>query len=252
MSVSLSTIFNSLLAMCLILFPLAGCSHPPVSQAEVLVAAAADLTRALPELARDFEKRNGVKVVPTFGPSGSLAQQIANGAPVDVFLSADQRFVTQLVDAHQADGASRRVYARGRLVLYAPSMRLDDIGALRAPSVKRIAIANPEIAPYGRAAKQALERAKIWDEVRGKVVFAENVRQAMEMANSGNAEAALTALSLAPDVKTIVPESLYDPIRQEGVLVSRANANPHAKAFLDYLGTPPGLAILERYGFVRD
>jgi len=255
MSASLSSIFKSLIIIALP--SIFGCSAPQV-KSEIVVAAASDLVGALPELAHDFEAHSGVKVVPSFGPSGALAQQIRNGAPFDVFLSADRKFVAQLVESKQIDAASRRVYAIGRVVLYAPAgrlpaVRLESLADLRQPAIQRISIANPETAPYGRAAKQALERAGIWKDIESKLVIGESIRQALDMVESGNVDASITALSLvvgrAPETKLTIPDSLYDPIQQEAGMVIRPNSSPRAQAFLDYLGSPDGRKILQRYGF---
>jgi molybdate transport system substrate-binding protein len=252
MSVSLSSIFKSLIIIGL--FCLFGCSKPASpSRQELVVAAASDMVGALPELGHDFEAHSGLKVIPSFGPSGGLAQQIANGAPFDVFLSADRKFLERLVERKHIDPASRRVYAIGKLVLYAPSMQLGSLEDLRLKEVHRISIANPETAPYGRAAKQALERAGLWKDVASKIVIAENVRQALDMAETGNVDVSMTALSLVmastPAKKLIVPGQLYDPIQQEAGIVIRSNASPNATAFLDYLGSPAGRKILQKYGF---
>ena len=252
MSVSLSSLFKLLIITYLLC--LFGCSRPrEQSQGELVVAAASDLVGALPELAREFEAHSGVKVVPSFGPSGALAQQIANGAPFDLFLSADRKFLAQLVEGKQVDGSSRRVYAIGRLVLYAPALRLGSLSDLRRKEVRRISIANPDIAPYGHAAKQALERAGLWKEIESKVVIAENIRQALDMAESGNVDASITALSLvaasSPETKLTLPDQIYDPIQQEAGIVIRPNSSPHAQAFLDYLSSPGGRKILHKYGF---
>jgi len=223
-----------------------------------MVASASDMVKALPELAKDFQGRTGVEVVPSFGPSGALAQQIANGAPYDVFLSADRRFVTQLVEDKLIDPSSRIVYAIGQLVLYSPKVRIGELGELRSPEVRRFSLANPQLAPYGRAAKQALQRAGLWNELQSKIVVAENIRQALEMVESGNVDATLTALSLVsgPSPASVnhqtllnVPSDLFDQIQQEAGVVSRANSNPNARAFLDYLANANGRAILQRYGF---
>ena len=222
---------------------------------QLIVASASDMVNALPELAKDFQARTGVKVVPSFGPSGALAQQIASGAPFDVFLSADRRFVAKLVESKFIDPSSRVVYAIGHLVLYSPQVHLGELADLRRPEVRRFSIANPELAPYGRAAKQALERAGLWNEVQGKVVVAENIRQTLQMVESGNVDAALTSLSLvsgsSPAGGTLlhVPENLYDQIQQEAGIIARANGNRDARAFLDYLAGANGKIILERYGF---
>lgn len=240
---------------------LAACSKPAQQPSgQLLVASASDMVRALPELAKDFEARNHVKVVPTFGPSGSLAQQIVHGAPFDVFLSADQDKVRMLVESKQVNGASRRVYALGKLVLLAPSVRLGDLSELRLKEIRRFSIANPDIAPYGLAAKQALQRAGVWDDVQSKVVIAENVREALEMAESGNVDATLTAMALIsgpspaggaqlPETRLPVPQHFYDGIQQSAGVIIRPGASPHAQEFLDYLGSPSARQILQRYGF---
>jgi molybdate transport system substrate-binding protein len=211
------------------------------------------MVNALPELAQDFQARTGVKVVPSFGPSGALAQQIAHGAPFDVFLSADRRFIAQLVESKHIDPSSRVVYAIGHLVLYSPKLRLAALADLKGPEVQRFSIANPELAPYGRAAQQALERSGLWKDVQSKIVVAENIRQAMQMAETGNVDAALTSRSLLSGIhgETMldVPGDLYDQIQQEAGIVARANANPDARAFLDYLVSANGRIILQRYGF---
>jgi molybdate transport system substrate-binding protein len=234
---------------------------------DLIVASASDMVNALPELAKDFQARTGVKVVPSFGPSGALAQQIAHGAPFDVFLSADRRFIAQLVDRKfiAAAPSSRVVYAIGHLVLYSPKIRMTELAGLRRPEVQRFAIANPELAPYGRAARQALERAGLWNEVQSKVVIAENIRQALQMVESGNVDAALTSRSLLSgsqgETLLDVPSDLYEQIQQEAGIISRASGesgggrrldgatNPDARAFLDYLVSANGKVILQRYGF---
>src|SRR5580658_10326788 len=169
MSVSLSSIFRTLILLGLvsIIGASIGCSRrvidPPM---KLFVASASDMVNALPELAKDFQARTGVPVVPSFGPSGALAQQIAQGAPFDVFLSADRRFLAQLVDSKHIDPSSRVVYAIGHLVLYSPKLRLAALADLKGPNVQRLSIANPELAPYGRAAKQSLERSGLWKDVQ--------------------------------------------------------------------------------------
>ena len=262
MSVSLSSIFRTLILLGLLSLTWAtsGCSKAPndriaVSPRQLIVASASDMVNALPELARDFQGRTGVKVVPSFGPSGALAQQIAHGAPFDVFLSADRRFIAQLVDSKFIDSApsSRVVYAIGHLVLYSPKIRMTELAGLRRPEVQRFAIANPELAPYGRAARQALERAGLWNEVQSKVVIAENIRQALQMVESGNVDAALTSRSLLSgshgETLLDVPRDLYEQIQQEAGIISHRNTNPDARAFLDYLVSANGKVILQRYGF---
>jgi molybdate transport system substrate-binding protein len=251
------------LALAIGLGGLAACSKPQSNGAprQLVVASASDMVNALPELGKGFEGRSGVKIVPTLGPSGALAQQIVSGAPFDIFLSADRRFVAQLVESKFLDPSSRRIYAIGQLALYSPKVRITEISELRLPEVHRFSIANPELAPYGRAAKQALERSGLWNDLQGKVVVAENIRQALEMVESGNVDVAMTAVSLVsepssavvnqlPETLLVVPENLFDQIQQEAGIVTRSSGNPDAKAFLDYIASPDGQAILKKYGFV--
>ena len=254
----MSSIFRSLIMIVLVssIGLATACSRSrEAAPRQLIVASASDMVNALPELAKDFQGRTGVKVVPSFGPSGAVAQQIANGAPFDVFLSADRRFITQLVEKKLIDPSSRVVYAIGHLVLYSPKLRLTELSDLRKPEVQRFSIANPELAPYGRAAKQALERSGLWTEVQGKLVIAENIRQALEMVESGNVDAALTSRSLVSAAATAggslfeVPSNLFDQIQQEAGIVRRASGNPDARALLGYLASPTGRAILQRYGF---
>ena len=158
--------------------------------------------------------------------------------------------VEPLAARGHVDGPSAKVYAVGHLVLYAPALHLAQIADLRQASVKRIAIANPEVAPYGRAAKQALaERSGLWADVQDKeLVIAQTIRQTLDMADSGNVDAALAAsLSLVSGVT--VPGQLYDPIQQEAGIVIRPNANPRAKEFLDYLSSPSAQKIFKKYRF---
>ena len=252
----MSSIFNVLKKIGLLLLLVAICPacRPPEQdkRTTLLVAAASDLVKALPELGRDFEVRtggsSGVKIVPSFGASGILARQIAHGAPFDVFLSADRRHIEELVRDGRVEAGSRRVYARGRLVLWSAKLSMSSLEDLRRPEVQRISMANPGYAPYGRAARQALEKAGLWPQVAPKVVVAESIRHALEMAESGNVEIAMTALSLAPAGGStwLVPESLHDPIEQEAAIVKPSSG---AQKFLKYLTSPAARTILKKYGF---
>ena len=173
-----------------------------VTAEEITVAAAADLNYALNDLAQRFETTTGNKVKLSFGASGNLYSQIQNGAPFDIFFSADEDYAKKLANAGTADSSSLRIYAVGHLVLWVPNSSPFDpqtlkMDLLTQSKVGRIAIANPQHAPYGRAAMSAFEHYGLKDKVAGKLIFGENVSQAAQFVQSGNAQAGLIALSLA-------------------------------------------------------
>jgi molybdate transport system substrate-binding protein len=223
------------------------------------VAAASDLQFALPELATLFERTQLHRVALSFGSSGNFARQIRQGAPLDLFLSADESFVFQLAD----DGLTAdrgALYALGRIALLVPAAstipldpRLAGLGRGWTPA-QRFAIANPEHAPYGRAAREALQRLGWWTRIEPGLVLGENVSQATQFVSSGAAQAGITAasLALAPAVAAhtrhlLLDESLHQPLRQRMVLLQ--GARPAARAFFDFLGTPRARAVFARFGF---
>jgi len=225
------------------------------------IAAASDLKFALEEVRVAFQRETGHDVRLTFGASGQLTRQIEQGAPFELFLSADEAFVERLANAGLTKGAGR-LYAIGRLALWVPKgstlvpdESLRGLGRwLGAGGTTRLAIANPETAPYGRAAKQALQASGLWQRAERRLVIGENVAQAAQYAASGNAAGALIAhsLALAPDLEgkgtyTLVSDSLHAPLRQRMVLLKRAGTV--ATRFHDYLNRPAGQAILARHGF---
>lgn len=227
----------------------------------VTVAAASDLTYAMNEIAANFEKATGCKVRLSLGSSGNFLTQIENGGPFDVFFSADIAYPKKLEAEGLAEPGSTYLYAIGKIVLWSRKDSGVDVGkgfsVLSGPAVRKIAIANPAHAPYGRAAEEALRRAGVYDAVKDRLVLGENISQAAEFVESGNANAGIIALSIAlsPAMKDkgltwTIPENLYTTIRQ-GAVVVRAAPNPQgAGLFLDYIRTPATAALLERYGFV--
>jgi molybdate transport system substrate-binding protein len=228
---------------------------------EITVAAAADLSAALPEIAAKYKAQTGQDVKLTFGGSGNLTTQIRNGAPFDVFFSADEDFPQQLIGLGLAEGGTLYRYAVGRLVLWVPndsSLDLPKLGmrALLDPSVKKIAIANPQHAPYGRAAVSALRHFGIYDHVSSRLVLGENISQAAEFVESGNAQAGLVALShaLAPGMKSkgrywTVPLDAYPTLNQAAVVVSHSKQQAAARKFLGFLRSPEVTSLLQSYGF---
>lgn len=244
-----------LLPLLLLLAVSAHCAAVPA------VAAASDLRYALDEIAAEFHRESRRSVRLSYGSSGTYTAQIRQGAPFELFLSADEHFVFQLHDAGRTEDRGQ-LYAVGRLMLFAP----DGAGwrpdaefralkaALDARSIRRFAIANPEHAPYGRAAEQALRKLGLWDALRGQFVLGENVSQAAQFAVSGAAQGGIFAysLALAPALAgkgtyVLVPETLHEPLRQRMVLIKGAGST--ARTFHQYLQQPAARRILERYGF---
>ena len=233
----------------------------PKSCGVVTVAAASDLTYAMNEIAANFQKETGCAIRLSLGSSGNFLTQIENGAPFDVFFSADIVYPKKLESEGLAAPGSTYLYAVGKIVLWTrDDSHLDakrEFAVLQDPGVKKIAIANPEHAPYGRAAEQSLRKMGIYDAVKDRLVLGENISQAAQFVESGNAQVGILALSLArsPGMKEkgqywIIPENLHAPIEQ-GAVVLRAAANPQgARKFLDYIKRPATAALLERYGFM--
>jgi molybdate transport system substrate-binding protein len=225
-----------------------------VGQADPLrVAAAADLTQAFGELGKLHEQRTSQPVTITFGASGLLARQIEEGAPFDLFAAANLGFVEETVAKGACRGDSVTKYARGRLaIIVAPGVAaVTDPAQLAGATYKRIAIANPAHAPYGKAATQMIDKLHLTDALKPRLVYGENVQQAMQFAQSGNAEAAIVALALVTDrAHVVVDDKLHDPIDQALVVCGKDAAHVKAaRAFVDTLRSPAGRAILERYGF---
>jgi molybdate transport system substrate-binding protein len=221
------------------------------------VAAASDLRNVLPKLAAAWETRGGPHVVPTFGSSGKLAAQIANGAPFDAFFSADAGYARGLEDAGLAAPGTRVRYATGRLLLWA-APGLDPVqgfALLDDVRVKRVAIANPLHAPYGRAAEQALTHMKAWDRLQPKLVRAENASQAAQQATAGAVQAALLPRSFAHEPalaggKTwLVPGAWHQPLVQEALVLKRSHPASGAREFLAFVVGPAGRRILAANGF---
>src|SRR4030088_3171660 len=228
---------------------------------EIIVAAAADMSAALPELVAAYAKKTGQAVKLSFGSSGNLTNQIRNGAPFDVFFSADEEYPQQLITEGLAVKDTLYRYAVGRLVLWVPNnspLDLSKLGiqALLDPSVKKIAIANPPRAPYGRAAEAALRHFGIYDQVSSRLVVGENVSQAAQFVESGNAQAGLIALShaLAPALKDkgrywTVPLDAYPTLNQAAVVLARSKQQDAARKFLEFWRSPEATSLLTTYGF---
>jgi molybdate transport system substrate-binding protein len=258
-----STRDHCIFAVCLLS---AACSHPPLAghvlPEKVTVAAAADLEFALPDVLRQFHAAYpGTEVSAVYGSSGNFYSQISNGAPFDLFLSADFQYPRQLAQQGLALPDSLFTYAVGRIVVWAPAASALDverlgIHALESDSVQHIAIANPQHAPYGRAAEAALRSLGIYDGVAPKLVLGENVAQTLEFVQSGAAQAGIVALSLAlaPAVRGQgkyweIPLDAYPRLEQGGAILARARGSQAAARLRDFLLDAPGRRILKQYGF---
>jgi molybdate transport system substrate-binding protein len=242
------------LAIALIGLLLAGCGPRDVATPEILVAAASGLSAAMPELAAAFEAESGVRVAVTLGSSGQLAQQTLQGAPVDVFLSADEEWTNRLHRAGRLDAGSRAVYAHGVLVMLAGRQAAppSSVTELAGAQYARIALANPEHAPYGIAARQALESAGIHDAVQPRLILAENVRQAVQFAETRSVDVSLAALPLMDSTRhrwTLVAAELYEPLLQTAAVIAGRPNGDASRAFVAFLLGPTGREILARYHF---
>ena len=224
------------------------------------LAAASDLQPVLPRLAAQFEQQTGHRVKVTFGSSGNFLAQIQNGAPFDVFLSADIDYPKQLESARLTEPGTMYSYATGFLVLWARHGSGVDLTrgleALTSARVRRVAIANPAHAPYGRAAVSALRRAGLYERVRAKFVFGENVSQAAQFAQSGNADAGIIPLALARAPALVaaggyvdISPALYPAIEQAAVVLRSSRDKSAARAFIDFLKRPDTMRTLAAAGF---
>ncbi len=250
--------------LCVLVFATAGPSIGAKSVAAkdervetLLVAAASDLRPAFEKIGVAFTKQTGTKVTFSFGSSGQLAQQIINGAPFDVFASADVGFVDEVVAAGRGDRATKSTYAFGRLAVWTPKTTpsITAVRSLAAARFKRIAIANPDHAPYGVAAVQALTSAKVFNKVKNRLVYGENVSDTYRLVTSGNADAAVVSLSLViADAKGgrffVVPVDAHRPLQQTLVITAPAKRSNAAKAFAELVASPAGRSTMRAYGFL--
>lgn len=231
-----------------------GIGAPPAQAADVPIAVAANLTDAAKEIGRAFQAKTGHRAVFSFGSTGALYTQILNAAPFQVFLSADQATVKRAVDEGNGVAGSVFTYAIGRIVLFSKNPNLvKGEDTLRTATFRRLAIANPASAPFGTAAVEAMQNLGVYAPMQPKIVLGDNIAQAYQFIDTGNAELGLISLSQVVSVqggsRWPVPEHLYTPIRQDAVLTKAgANSDP-AKAFLAFLKGPEATAILEKYGY---
>jgi molybdate transport system substrate-binding protein len=213
---------------------------------ELLIAAASDLSPLQEAFREGFP---AATLTFSFGSSGSLSRQIGQGAPFDVFLSANEAFVMNAVAAGKINKEDVQVFATGRLGMWSKSGAFQSFGDFSKFAKLRIAIANPELAPYGLAAKQALEKFRLWDRYQPDIVYAENVRQAFQFAETGNVDVAIVAWSLVHDKNgVLVPAEAHAPIRQMGAELRRSKQRKLGRQFMEFLTSPKGKAILTSHG----
>lgn len=222
----------------------------------ITVFAAADLGPSFKQIVPQYERKTNSKVTLVLGSTGTLAQQIRNGAPADVFFAANETYVQQLAAESLTLGQTQSLYARGRIAsvtLKSARVRIENLHDLARAEVKRVAIANPTHAPYGLAAKQALEAAGLWTAVEAKLVYGENVQQAVQFVRSGSAEAGIVARSVAdtPDLSwTLVEQRLHAPLNQVAVVLARTKQPAASMAFIEFVNGVQGRFVMRQFGFL--
>jgi len=228
----------------------------PRQPVSLTISAAADLTLAFQELGVLFEKETGTKVIFNFGSTGQLAQQIEQGAPVDLFAAANVAFVEELDKQSLVLPDTKTLYARGRITLWTradSSLRVERVEDLTRPEVKQVAIANPAHAPYGMAAREAMQAVGIWETVQPKLVLGENIRQTLLYAETGNVEVAIVALSLSVQGQgrwVLIPQELHKPIDQALAVIRGTQHEQEARRFVAFINGPEGRLIMRKYGFI--
>ncbi len=248
------------IALAAFALPRPGMADNPPEAGALSIAAAANLVYALDALDSEYGKgAPGVKVITATGASGNLVAQIKNGAPYDIFLSADVDFPRALIAAGQADGHSLITFAVGRLVIWTTRAGIDvsDLKeTVRNPRVQRLAIANFTSAPYGRASREAMERLGVWTDAQPKLVVGENISQTAQFVETGNADAGFVAMSLvlSPKLKdkgrwTEVPKDLYAALDQGAVVTAHGQTNPASQGYMKFLRSSAARRILESYGY---
>ncbi len=244
----------------LLLASLSACNTTQISTTkspvELTVAAAADLQFAFTEIGALYEQETGNKVTFSFGSTGQLAQQIENGAPFDLFAAANISFVDDLAKKNLVVSDTVALYARGRIVLAvnrASGINAASLNDLLSEKITHIAIANPEHAPYGVAAKEALQSAGVWEQVENKIVYGENVRQALQFVQTGDAQVGIISLSVAnvPEITwSLIDNSLHNPLDQALAVVSSSSHKKEAQSFAIFINGTLGRPIMQKYGFV--
>jgi molybdate transport system substrate-binding protein len=235
---------------------LTACQGGTAAPDPLLVAAASDLQFAFAEIGPLFETETGQPIIFTFGSTGNLTTQIENGAPFDILAAANVAFVERLTAQGLTIPDTQQLYAQGRIVLVVnrrSGVQATELADLLNPAISRIAIANPAHAPYGMAAREALQSAGVWTAVKDKLVFGENVSQTLQFVQTGDAPAGIVALSIAdvPEVTgTLLPDELHQPINQALAVIKSTPREEAARTFIEFIGSPTGREIMRQYGFL--
>jgi molybdate transport system substrate-binding protein len=220
------------------------------------ISAASDLTPAFQELGEAFEKLTGVKIIFNFGSSGQLAEQIKQGAPVDVYASANMAYVDELDEEGLIFSDTKALYAEGHITIWMPNdsaLELDSLEDLTNSEIERIAIANPDHAPYGVAAREALQSVGIWDAVSSKLLLGENIAQTLSYAQTGEVDVAIVALSLSipsDGYWVLIPAELHNPLNQGLAVLKNTQYEEESRQFAAYVNSDEGRTIMRKYGFV--
>lgn len=247
---------RGLIALALTLAVARAAAAQPATVPALVVYAASDLDMAFREIKPLFEKATGARVTLVMGSTGNLAKQIEHGAPADVFFAANESFVDDLRAAGAVIPQTRTLYAQGQIVLAVPKksvIAVRELGDLLKPEVRRVAIANPAHAPYGRAAQEALERAGVLEKVKPKLVYGENIRHTLQFIETGAVEVGIVALSVAdvPGIRHVpIDPKLYAPLNQVAAVVRRSARPDLAAGFIQFVNGPEGRPIMRRYGFL--
>lgn len=219
----------------------------------ITVAAASDLSLAFPEIVESFEKKTSYKVQLTFGSSGTLTQQIENGAPYDVFASANTAFIEILKEKERTIPETQILYGQGRIGIATKdsAIQINGMEDLLNPEIKKIAIASPEHAPYGMAAKEALQSLEMWEELKDKLVYGKSISDALTLVKTGNAEAGIISHAIISDdiPFVLIDSQLHSPINQSITVVNGTKKEKIAKEFVHYVRSSEGKKILQKYGF---
>lgn len=244
------------LATVAIMVTASGIAAPRADADTLTIAAAADLRKAFDEIGAQFEKKTRIKLIFTYGSSGLLAKQVEQGAPFDVLAAANVKYIDDLMSKGAIKPGSRIRYAQGQLTMWTrkdSNIKPHRVQDLISPSIHKIAIANPEHAPYGQAAKEAFRSVGIWEKVKPKLVYGENIAQTLQFAQSGNVDVAIVALSLSIGSGgryTGIPGELHKPITQAMGIVAATKVAPAARQFQRFVMSKTGKAILRKYGFL--
>lgn len=229
---------------------------PTTAPITLTVSAAADLNYVFPEIGKLWEQETGHRVTFNMGSTGQLAQQIERGAPVDLFAAANKKFVEDLDKKGLVYSDTKALYGVGRLTLWQPEggpHEIKDIKDLMKPEIKRVAIANPDHAPYGVAAREALQSAGIWEAIQPKLILGENIKQTQQYAQTGNVDVAIAALSISvekPGKWVLVPEELHNPLEQMLAIPKNAPHPEEAKHFAAFINGEQGRPLMRKYGFI--